>query len=77
VSSEVLYEVGEAVKVVGGPFQDFNGTVDDVNPALGKVRVLISLYGRATPLNLDFTQWRNPEAARSRFSECSTRLKSG
>src|ERR1700730_8242774 len=53
---EVLFEVGEAVKVVDGPFQDFNGTVEEVRPEKGKVRVLISLFGRATPVELDFVQ---------------------
>jgi transcriptional antiterminator NusG len=53
---KVLFEVGEAVKVVDGPFQDFNGTVEEVKPDKGKVRVLISIFGRATPVELDFVQ---------------------
>jgi transcriptional antiterminator NusG len=53
---KVLFEVGEAVKVVNGPFQDFNGTVEEVRPEKGKVRVLISIFGRATPVELDFVQ---------------------
>jgi len=53
---KVLFEVGEAVKVVDGPFQDFNGTVEEVRPEKGKVRVLISIFGRATPVELDFVQ---------------------
>src|SRR6266436_4406235 len=53
---KVLFEVGEAVKVVDGPFQDFNGTVEEVRPEKGKVRVLISIFGRATPVELDFIQ---------------------
>jgi transcriptional antiterminator NusG len=53
---KVLFEVGEAVKVVDGPFQDFNGTVEEVKPEKGKVRVLISIFGRATPVELDFVQ---------------------
>ena len=43
-------------KVVDGPFQDFNGTVEEVRPEKGKVRVLISIFGRATPVELDFVQ---------------------
>jgi transcription termination/antitermination protein NusG len=53
---KILFEVGEAVKVVDGPFQDFNGTVEEVRPEKGKVRVLISIFGRATPVELDFVQ---------------------
>ena len=53
---KVQFEVGEAVKVVDGPFQDFNGTVEEVRPDKGKVRVLISIFGRATPVELDFVQ---------------------
>jgi len=53
---KVLFEVGESVKVVDGPFQDFNGTVEEVRPEKGKVRVLISIFGRATPVELDFIQ---------------------
>jgi transcriptional antiterminator NusG len=53
---KVLFEVGEAIKVVNGPFQDFNGTVEEVRPEKGKVRVLISIFGRATPVELDFVQ---------------------
>ena len=48
--------MGEAIKVVDGPFQDFNGTVEEVKPEKGKVRVLISIFGRATPVELDFVQ---------------------
>ena len=53
---KVLFEVGEAIKVVNGPFQDFNGTVEEVRAEKGKVRVLISIFGRATPVELDFVQ---------------------
>ena len=53
---KVLFEVGEAIKVIDGPFQDFNGTAEEVKPEKGKVRVLISIFGRATPVELDFVQ---------------------
>lgn len=53
---KVLFEAGEAVKVIDGPFQDFNGTVEEVRAEKGKVRVLISIFGRATPVELDFVQ---------------------
>ncbi|MBI2088783.1 MAG: transcription termination/antitermination protein NusG [Deltaproteobacteria bacterium] len=52
----VLFSVGESVKVVDGPFADFNGVVEDVRPDKGKLRVLISIFGRATPVELDFVQ---------------------
>lgn len=56
VKPKVLFETGESVKVIDGPFQDFNGTVEEVKPDKGKLRVLISIFGRATPVELDFIQ---------------------
>jgi transcriptional antiterminator NusG len=53
---KVLFESGENVKVVDGPFADFNGVVEEVKPDKGKLRVLISIFGRATPVELDFVQ---------------------
>ncbi|HEX7409856.1 MAG TPA: transcription termination/antitermination protein NusG [Candidatus Binatia bacterium] len=53
---KVLFESGESVKVVDGPFQDFNGVVEEVKADKGKLRVLISIFGRATPVELDFVQ---------------------
>jgi transcriptional antiterminator NusG len=53
---KVLFEVGEAVKVIDGPFQDFNGVVEEVKPDKGKIKVLISIFGRATPVELEFVQ---------------------
>jgi len=53
---KVLFETGENVKVVDGPFADFNGTVEEVKADKGKLRVLISIFGRATPVELDFVQ---------------------
>jgi len=53
---KVLFEQGEQVKVIDGPFQDFNGVVEEVKPDKGKLRVLISIFGRATPVELDFVQ---------------------
>lgn len=50
------FEQGDAIKVVDGPFAEFNGTVDEVRPDKGKLRVLISIFGRNTPVELDFVQ---------------------
>jgi transcription termination/antitermination protein NusG len=54
--SKTSFEQGETVKVVDGPFADFNGTIEEVKPEKGKVKVLISIFGRATPVELDFIQ---------------------
>jgi len=54
--SRIKFEQGETVKIVDGPFSDFNGTVEEVKPDKGKVRVLISIFGRATPVEFDFVQ---------------------
>jgi len=48
--------VGEAVKITDGPFTDFLGTVNEVDEAKGKVKVLVSIFGRETPVELDFLQ---------------------
>jgi transcriptional antiterminator NusG len=50
------FEEGEEVKVVEGPFNNFQGTVEEVNEDKGKLRVLISIFGRATPVELEFVQ---------------------
>lgn len=51
-----LFETGDEVRVVDGPFTNFNGTVEEVNPEKGKVKVLVSIFGRSTPVELDFVQ---------------------
>ena len=53
---KVLFEVGEMVRVKEGPFADFNGNVEDVNYEKSKVRVSVAIFGRATPVELDFSQ---------------------
>jgi transcription termination/antitermination protein NusG len=50
------FEKGEAVRVTEGPFANFNGVVDEVRPEKGKLRVMVSIFGRATPVELDFLQ---------------------
>ena len=53
---KVQWEVGELVRVKEGPFTDFNGAVEDVNYDKSKVRVSVTIFGRATPVELDFAQ---------------------
>ncbi len=53
---KVNFTVGEKVRIIDGPFMDFTGAVDEINTDKGKVKVLISLFGRETPVELDFLQ---------------------
>ncbi|WP_173059966.1 transcription termination/antitermination protein NusG [Sulfurimicrobium lacus] len=53
---KVLFEVGEAVRVTEGPFNDFHGMVEEVNYDKNKLRVSVLIFGRATPVELDFGQ---------------------
>ena len=59
-TDEPLYKTpfvkGEAVKIVDGPFTDFLGTIDDIDETKGKLKVLVSIFGRETPVELDFLQ---------------------
>lgn len=50
------FEKGDEVRVIEGPFANFNGVIDEVMPEKGKVRVLVSIFGRSTPVELDFVQ---------------------
>ncbi len=54
--AKVGFRQGEGVKVIDGPFIDFMGTVDEIDAGKGNVKVLLSLFGRETPVELDFLQ---------------------
>lgn len=53
---KVLFEIGESVRVKEGPFTDFHGSVEDVNYDKSKLRVSVTIFGRATPVELEFGQ---------------------
>ena len=53
---KATFSVGEAVKIVDGPFADFLGSIDSIDNEKGKVKVLVSIFGRETPVELDFLQ---------------------
>jgi len=53
---KVGFRKGQSVRVTNGPFIDFVGVVDEISPAKGRVKVLLSLFGRETPVELDFLQ---------------------
>lgn len=53
---KVAYEKGESVRVVDGPFTNFNGTIDEINPEKQKLKVMVMIFGRPTPLELEYWQ---------------------
>jgi transcriptional antiterminator NusG len=52
--SEVPFEIGDVVKIKEGPFKDFDGIVDEIHPEKGKIKVMVSVFGRSTPVEVDF-----------------------
>jgi transcriptional antiterminator NusG len=53
---EIPYKIGEHVRVIDGPFTEFTGVVEEINPERGKLKVMVSIFGRPTPVELDFLQ---------------------
>jgi len=56
IKQEVVYKYGDIVMVVDGPFKDFTGTVEEVNGEKGRLKVMVSIFGRPTPVDVDFLQ---------------------
>lgn len=54
--AKIKFQMGETVTVIDGPFSNFTGTVEEINEDKGKVKVLVSIFGRPTPVELDFLQ---------------------
>lgn len=53
---KVLFEVGESVRITDGPFRDFVGIIEEANPERGKLKVMVTIFGRSAPVELDFLQ---------------------
>lgn len=53
---KVVFEKGDSVKIIEGPFINFSGAVEEVNPDKGRVKVMVSIFGRATPVELEYWQ---------------------
>jgi transcriptional antiterminator NusG len=56
VAPKVAFELGETVKVTDGPFQNFTGVIEEIDPARGKLKISVSIFGRSTPVELEYWQ---------------------
>ncbi len=52
--SEIPYQIGDTIRIKEGPFKDFDGVVDEIHPEKGKIKVMVSVFGRSTPVEVDF-----------------------
>jgi transcriptional antiterminator NusG len=53
---KVVFEKGDSVKIIDGPFVNFTGTVEEINPDRGKIKVMVMIFGRATPVEMEYWQ---------------------
>jgi transcription termination/antitermination protein NusG len=56
---DIPFTLGEHIRIKDGPFSDFTGIIDEINAERGKLKVLVSIFGRETPVELDFLQVEN------------------
>lgn len=56
VKPKVIFEVGEAVKINDGPFMNFNGVIEEIDPERGKLKVTVAIFGRSAPVELEYWQ---------------------
>jgi len=56
IKPKIRFDKGDNVKVIEGPFSNFTGSVEEIKPEKGKVKVLLNIFGRTTPVELDFMQ---------------------
>lgn len=56
VAPKVAFEMGETVKVTDGPFQNFTGVIEEIDPGRGKLKISVSIFGRSTPVELEYWQ---------------------
>ena len=53
---DVYFEKGEAMRIISGPFRGYTGSVEEINPQKGKIKALVNIFGRDTPVEIDFEQ---------------------
>jgi len=63
------FDVGDHVKIIDGPFTNFDGVIDELKPEKSKLRVIVSIFGRPTPVELDFIQVTQVKALRGRLAK--------